>query len=161
MAGHRTPGRRFPAPVKATGGKGHWVLGLTSSKTGQCPDSQSKLLQATPRRTAEPAPTEHCWPPVQAPPIASQDVEEPIGPPRGAPAPGPLLKKPHRSWGRPAGSGRHWHFPCGGCCLYSFAEPLTQGPLLQANPGTHCPTTAEASAWPWSSLARTGSPGTV
>lgn len=55
MAGHRTPGRRFPAPVKATGGKGHWVLGLTSSKLGQCPETQSKLLQTvTLRRTAEP-----------------------------------------------------------------------------------------------------------
>lgn len=44
LAGHRTPGRRFPAPVKATGGKGHWGLGLTSSKMGQRPDGQSKLL---------------------------------------------------------------------------------------------------------------------
>lgn len=44
LAGHRTPGRRFPAPVKATRGKGHWGLGLTSSKMGQCPDGQSKLL---------------------------------------------------------------------------------------------------------------------
>lgn len=32
LAGHRTPGRRFPAPVKATGGQGHRGLRLTGSE---------------------------------------------------------------------------------------------------------------------------------
>lgn len=85
-----------PSPSQGHRGKRSLGPGLTSSKIGQCPDSQSQLLQAvTPRRTARPLPVEHPSPLAQTPP-AGQDAEQPTYPPMVAPGPGSILTEPHR-----------------------------------------------------------------
>lgn len=105
----RTQDAMPEVPSPSQGHRGKRLLGLTTSKGSQCPDSQSKLVQVVTSRAQRSRHQGNTHPSSPVPIMVSQDAEQPTHLSWVAPASGPIPGEPHRAWGRPGGPGGHCH----------------------------------------------------